>query len=178
VELISWFEYRIAIFAIFSGLISVIFVYFGKIFIGDVFVNFDYVLDFRFVFLIAIICFVRTRVFFNIFIFTANKQESRFRLRKRRKIFIFNYLQIWSVRVLLNLIIIIIRCGPIFVILIFLFIQLYILIIIRFTDRFLFAVIKKLPININFGSDITFTLYLLNKFIFNNISIGFGNMQT
>jgi hypothetical protein len=54
--------------------------------------------------------------------------------------------------------------------------QLHILIIIRFTDKFPFNVIKKSSININLDSDITLTLYLLNEFIFNNISIEFGNI--
>jgi hypothetical protein len=100
-----------------------------------------------------------------------------FKLKKKRKIFIFNYLKIWSVRVLLDLIIIISKCEPIFIILILLFMQLHILIIIRFTDRFLFGAVGKLPININLGLDITLTLYLLDEFIFNNISMGFGNIQ-
>jgi hypothetical protein len=176
-EFISWFEYRIAVSAIFSGLISVISIYFGRILVGDIFVSFDYVFGFRSIFFIAVIYFVRTRVFLNVF-FIANKQKSRFKLKKKRKILIFNYLKIYNVRVLLNPIIIVIRCGLIFIILIFLFIQLYILIIIRFTDRFPFNVIKKSPININFDLNITFALYLLNKFIFSNVSVGFGNIQT
>jgi hypothetical protein len=56
--------------------------------------------------------------------------------------------------------------------------QLHILIIIRFTDRFPFDIIKESPININFDSNITLTFYLLNEFIFSNISIEFGNIQT
>jgi hypothetical protein len=55
--------------------------------------------------------------------------------------------------------------------------QLYILIIIGFTDRFPSDAIKKSPININFDSDITFIFYLLNEFISNNILIEFGNIQ-
>jgi hypothetical protein len=176
-KFIFWFEYRIAVSAMFSDLINVIFAYFGRILVGDVFVSFDYILDFKFAFLIAVVYSVRTRILFNVLIFTANKQESKFRLRKRRKIFIFNYLKIWSVRILLNLIIIIIKYGSIFIILIFLFILLYILIIIRFTNRFPFAAIEKSPININLDLDITLTFYLLNEFILNNILIEFENMQ-
>jgi hypothetical protein len=159
-----------------SDLISVIFIYLGKILVGDIFVNFDYVFDFRSVFLIAVIYFVRTRVFFNVLFFTVSEQKSKFRLRKKRKIFIFNYLKIWSVRVLFDLIIIVIRCGPIFIILILFFIQLYILIIIRFTNRFPSAAIEESPININLDLNITFTFHLLNEFIFNNISIEFENI--
>jgi hypothetical protein len=160
-----------------SDFISVVSVYFGRIFVDDVFVSFDYVFDFRFIFFIAVICPVRTYILFNVLFFTANKQESRFKLRKKRKILIFNYLRIWSVRVLLNLITIIIRCGLIFIILIFLFMQLYILIIIRFTDRFPFNTVEESPININLDLNITLIFYLLNEFIFNSISIGLGDMQ-
>jgi hypothetical protein len=159
-----------------SDLINVISAYLGRILVGDVFVSFDYVFDFRSAFFIAVIYLVRTRVLFNVFFFTASEQKSRFKLRKRRKILIFNYLKIYSVRVLLNSIIIVIRCGLIFIILIFFFLQLHILIIIRFTDRFLFDVIKKSPININFGPNITFTLHLLDEFISNSISIGLENI--
>jgi hypothetical protein len=56
--------------------------------------------------------------------------------------------------------------------------QLYILIIIQFTDRFPFDVIEESPTDINLDPDIIFTLYLLNEFISNNISIEFENMQT
>jgi hypothetical protein len=56
--------------------------------------------------------------------------------------------------------------------------QLYILIIIRFTDRFPSDVIEESPTNINFDLNITFAFYLLNEFIFNNISIEFENIQT
>jgi hypothetical protein len=160
-----------------SDLISVISIYLEKILVDDVFVSFDYVFGFR-SFFIVVIYPVRMRVFLNILFFIADEQESRFRLKKRRKILIFNYLKIWSVRVLLNLIIIIIRYGPIFIILILLFMQLHILIIIRFTNKFPSDIIEESPININFDSDITLTLYLLNEFILNNISIGFENMQT
>jgi hypothetical protein len=52
-----------------------------------------------------------------------------------------------------------------------------ILFVIRFTDKFLFDVINGSPININLCSNIAFTLYLLNEFIFNNISVGLENMQ-
>jgi hypothetical protein len=54
--------------------------------------------------------------------------------------------------------------------------QLHILIIIRFTNKFPSDVINKSPININLDLDITFTFYLLNEFIFNNISIEFRDM--
>jgi hypothetical protein len=175
-EFISWFEYRIIVSAILSGFISVISVYFGRILVGDVFVNFNYIFDFRFVFFFVVVYSVRTRVFFYVFIFIASEQKSRFRLIKRRKILIFNYLRIWSVRVLFNLIIIIIRCGSIFIVLNIFFIQLHILIIIRFTDRFPSDVIKGSPTNINLNSDITFAFHLLDEFIFSNILIGFRNM--
>jgi hypothetical protein len=80
IELISCFEYRITISITFSGLISVISVYFGKIFVGDILINFDYVFDFRSAFFIAVIYSVRTRVFLNILFFTVNEQKSRFKL--------------------------------------------------------------------------------------------------
>jgi hypothetical protein len=156
----------------------VISVYLGRIFVGDIFVNFDYIFDFRSAFFIAVIYLVRTRVLFNVLFFIVNKQKSRFKLKKRRKILIFNYLKIYSVRVLLDPIIIIIRYGLIFIILIFFLIQLYILIIIRFTNRFPSDAIKESSTNINLDSDITLIFYLLDEFIFNSISIEFGNMQT
>jgi hypothetical protein len=161
---------------VFSDFISVISVYLEKILVDDIFVNFDYIFDFRSAFFIAVVYFVWTRVLFNVLFFTVNKQESRFRLRKNGKFLFENYLKIWSVRVFFNLIIIIIRYELIFIILILLLIQLYILIIIRFTDRFPFNIIEKSSTNINLDSDITFTLHLLNEFIFNNILIGFGNI--
>jgi hypothetical protein len=102
-----------------SGLISVISVYLEKIFVNDVFVNFDYVFDFRSTFLIIVIYFVRTRVLFNVlFLSLINKNRNRNLNLKKLKILIFNYLKIRNVRVLLNLIIIIIRCELIFIILI------------------------------------------------------------
>jgi hypothetical protein len=60
----------------------------------------------------------------------------------------------------------------------FFLMRLHILIIIRFTDRFPFNAVKKSPININLDLDITLTFYLLDEFIFNNILIEFGNIQT
>jgi hypothetical protein len=155
----------------------VISVYFGRIFVGDIFVNFDYIFDFR-SFFIAVIYPVRIYVFLNVFFFTANKQESRFKLKKKRKILIFNYLKIYSVRVLFDSIIIITRYESIFIILILFLIQLYILIIIRFTNKFLSNIIEESPTNINLNPDITLTFHLLNEFIFNNISIGLENIQT
>jgi hypothetical protein len=129
----------------FSGFISVISAYFGRILISDIF-------SFRFAFLIAVMR-------------TVNKQKSRFGLKKRRKIHIFNYLRIWSVRIPIT---IIIQCGPTFII----------LLVIRFTDRFLFDAINKSPTNINFGLDIALTFYLLNEFISSDISVEFENIQT
>jgi hypothetical protein len=67
IKFIFWFEYRIIISIIFSGLINVIFVYFENILVNDVFVNFDYVFDIGFAFFIAVIYFVRTRVFLTFF---------------------------------------------------------------------------------------------------------------
>jgi hypothetical protein len=108
-ELIFWSEYWIIISIILSGFISVISVYLKKIFVGDIFVNFDYIFDFKFASLIAVIRFVRIYIFPDVLFFTACEQESGFRLRERRKIFIFNYLRIWSVRVFLDLVIIVHR---------------------------------------------------------------------
>jgi hypothetical protein len=159
-----------------SGLINLISFYLGKILVDDIFISFDYVFDFRFAFLVAVMRLVRTCVLPGVLFFTAAEQESRFGLKRGRKILIFDYPKIWSVRILLNPIIIIIRCGPTFIVLIF-FILLYILIVVWFTDRFLFNIIDKSSININLGSDIALTFYLLDGFIFNNISIGFGNVK-
>jgi hypothetical protein len=54
--------------------------------------------------------------------------------------------------------------------------QLHILIIIRFTDKFPFNAIEESSININLDLNITFAFYLLDEFIFNNILIEFENM--
>jgi hypothetical protein len=50
--------------------------------------------------------------------------------------------------------------------------QLYILIVVRFTDSFSFNAVNKSSINVNLDLDIIFTLYLLNEFIFSKQSDG------